>query len=654
MKNVNWKYKNDIWEKYFPLIITGIFFILSLILIINHEFTFDETHAWLFASRTSSLSELIGVIGRTEGTPYLWHFVLYFISHFVTSNIESMKVIHLTISTISVFLILKYFPLNRIYRTVLVFGYYFFFEYSIISRNYAFGVLFLVIFCILYRKRQKNLIYLGITLFFLGQANYYSFIISLVLAIALIIDFVLEYRDKKKKTYFLNLIITLLIIFAEIISVYWQLRKQIPANLPSPGTSLRLIDFISNSRSSIINVLNGIVVAFIPISKLGRNFFNHSFMSVFSFSSKIRYMFPISLTLSIIPIFLIRRKYIFSYILGFLGIIAMPLFIHTGYFRHYGHILLLFISLLWISNINDKGYYLIENKKDFIKILTNSFLIIILLSSLLGSATAFYFDMKYPFSNAKNVSNFFKNNFNIEKIAIAGHWDWSAATVSAYLGKKIYCPQEKREIEFIPWSSPERQRIMSDDEIFSDVLGLYNENENIFLVLNHEVDPEVVKYYSFEEIINFENSITGVEDYYIYRFNDKLIQEIYNSNKSNFNNFWTPLNNCIFIREENGMLIKAQGNDPYFESVFSMDFKEDELVILKITMDSEIESFLQIYYKFLNKNYSENSSNKFLVNEGENIILAIIPDPENIEKIRIDPVMTNNNCLIKEIKILKK
>ncbi|GAI09527.1 unnamed protein product, partial [marine sediment metagenome] len=158
----------------------------------------------------------------------------------------------------------------------------------------------------------------------------------------------------------------------------------------------------------------------------------------------------------------------------------------------------------------------------------------------------------------------------------------------------------------------------------------------------------------YEEIINFENSITGVEDYYIYRFNDELIQEIYDSNKSNFNDFWTPLNNCIFIREENGMLIKAQGNDPYFESVFSMDFKENELVMLKIIMDSEVESFLQIYYKFLNKNYSENSSNKFLVDKGENIILAIIPDPENIEKIRIDPVAINNDCLIKEIKILKK
>ena len=83
-------------------------------------------------------NEFIKTIDMNGNNTYSWFAILYFISHFITQNPESMKIIHLAISTVSVFLILKYAPFNKIIRAMLVFGYFFFYEYSIISRILSF------------------------------------------------------------------------------------------------------------------------------------------------------------------------------------------------------------------------------------------------------------------------------------------------------------------------------------------------------------------------------------------------------------------------------------------------------------------------------------------------------------------------------------
>ena len=99
------KNKKDFWDKYFPFIITAAYLILGIILITRHEYWFDEIHAWVKASRSTSIPELVSWVRTYEGVPFTWHFILYFLSHFISDNLEGMKVVHLTLSTVSAFLI---------------------------------------------------------------------------------------------------------------------------------------------------------------------------------------------------------------------------------------------------------------------------------------------------------------------------------------------------------------------------------------------------------------------------------------------------------------------------------------------------------------------------------------------------------------------
>ena len=498
------------WDKYFPFVVAAIYLALGIILITRHELWFDEIHAWLKALRSSSISELIAWIRNAEGSPFTWHFILYFISHFITNNLESIKVIHLAISTISTFLILKYFPFNKIFRVMLVFGYYFFYQYSIISRNYALGILFIIIFCILYKNRFKNLILLGIVIFLICQTNYYAFIIAISLTLILIFDFAFEFKKIREKKYYIYFSLAIIIIFLGIILFFWQLGpQQLLSNLPDFEATSGFDSFINKYYRKIIATLNGIIVAFIPILKLDAGFFNASLLANLPIGASFRYVFPISFIFFIIPIFIIKRRYIISYIIGFLGMIIMPLFIHNGFIWHYGNIFIFFITLVWLTKLPGREInYLIKIKEKVLLKTTNVILMIFLAIALIGSSIISYNEYKYPFSNGKDVAKFIENNYNIDNIAVAGHWDSTAAApVSAYLGREVYCPQEKDYIKYIPWNSPNRQRIMTDDEIFIDVSKLLEEKDTVLLMLNHKPDSKVAKFYSFEEIIHFEKSL---------------------------------------------------------------------------------------------------------------------------------------------------
>ena len=55
-----------------------------------------------------------------------------------------------------VFVILFYSPLPFPVRSIIPFGYFFLFEYSILNRNYAIGILIAFIICIIIHKNFKG------------------------------------------------------------------------------------------------------------------------------------------------------------------------------------------------------------------------------------------------------------------------------------------------------------------------------------------------------------------------------------------------------------------------------------------------------------------------------------------------------------------
>ncbi|MBL0052158.1 MAG: hypothetical protein IPP29_11940 [Bacteroidetes bacterium] len=137
-------------ENHYQNICAAYFFVLGLIGIWHHEIWLDEAHHFLLGRDSTSFFDLF-YNARYEGHPLLWN-ALLFILTFFTMNIFAMQLLHLLIASANIFLILWYAPFPKHQKLLLTFSYFIFYEYSIVSRNYAVSLFFLLITVILYCK----------------------------------------------------------------------------------------------------------------------------------------------------------------------------------------------------------------------------------------------------------------------------------------------------------------------------------------------------------------------------------------------------------------------------------------------------------------------------------------------------------------------
>ncbi|MEA1928653.1 MAG: hypothetical protein U9N73_10640, partial [Candidatus Auribacterota bacterium] len=166
------------------IILAALFFSLCLFAILHHEMWRDELHSWLIARDSDSLTELF-FNKRHEGHPDLWYICLYSISRF-TDNPIAMQIFHLLLATASVYLFIKFSPFTRLEKFLFIFGYYPFFEYAVLSRNYAGGILCVIAFCVFFRRRDKKNIILALLLFLMMQTSFHGMIIAVLLGFLLI------------------------------------------------------------------------------------------------------------------------------------------------------------------------------------------------------------------------------------------------------------------------------------------------------------------------------------------------------------------------------------------------------------------------------------------------------------------------------------
>jgi hypothetical protein len=175
-------------------IVFGLYIIVAGFTMYHHELWGDEFHSWNIAKGSSSFLDLIHN-RRYEGHPPVWYTILWIISKF-THNLVYIQVVHFTIAVLVIFVMLFYSPLPDSTKILLPFGYYFLFEYAILSRNYALGILAGFTICIIINKefRYKLIVYYAL-LFFMSNVH----LLSLLLAASLHLYFLIATIEQKKK-----------------------------------------------------------------------------------------------------------------------------------------------------------------------------------------------------------------------------------------------------------------------------------------------------------------------------------------------------------------------------------------------------------------------------------------------------------------------
>ena len=494
-------------EKFVPYYLVFIFFILSFIGITHHELWLDESHSWLLGRDSSSLSDLI-INTRYEGHPILWNIILFYINRF-SSNPFWMQLLHILISSIAVFIFLKKAPFFLLFKILFIFGYFIFFEYNIISRNYGLGVLFLFCALAIYKDRQEKFIPF---ITFLAIANHVHSIF-IILSCALLGIIFLE-TIQKKDTFSKKKLTIGTLIFGGITLL--SIIQIIP---PSDSIyfekTIDLSVFEKLSRSAI-TFFKG--VFFIPDFRM-LHFWNTHFI--------VNLSKPFAIILGIlsmfIPFFLFfKNKLVLIYAyLGILGTIVFFFITQVSAPRFFGVHFLIIITGLWINHYYPFQTNIVNSKLslDFLKNIKKHLIYSILIAQMIIGITAFYMDLTLPFSNSKQTIAYLKtSNLNNKMVITQG---CGGTPLSSYLEKPIFFLDTNSYESFCKWNR-RNPIIQNPEKTLNDSLQqvLDNVSQSVIFISTHSLNTEkqmtLSNSLNYKFLKGFNSSIVKQESYYIY------------------------------------------------------------------------------------------------------------------------------------------
>lgn len=299
----------------------------------------DELQVWMIARHSHSIAELIS-LKRYEGQPDAWYLMVYLITRITTHPIF-MQLFHASIASITAYVIARYSPFTRGQKILIVFGYFPFFEYATISREYALGVLGLFAFCAVFRPGpRKNYILLALLLLFVCQTTVYGVILALSLIVAQVFEAIQTSRQQAvpiRWQFPLGAIVAAAIIGVSILHM-------------RPASGAGYIASVQFRTKGLSDSLTMFWKAFVPIPQLTRTFWNTNILQVPGVL--FHFMALLGLVIFCVSVLFFLRKptVLCAYVCGAGGLFLFKQFVFRGYMRHDGFAFILFLVCLWLAS----------------------------------------------------------------------------------------------------------------------------------------------------------------------------------------------------------------------------------------------------------------------------------------------------------------
>jgi len=322
-----------------------------------------------------------------------------------------MQILNSTFNCIAVWLLLKYSPFHKTFKYLLVLGYFVFFEYNVVARNYSLFMLLLFFIAIIYESKEKKKYSFVILLLLLAFTHFFGLVLSILIFIYSVIT-----QGIIKKTKWLIPILIGCIGYLLICFLLFRLPNE--------------ASLIPNNRSfsfeSIIFQLNNILDSLLLITSY---FYSYDLFYIGSFTKLVISSF---IFFGLIYYMIHNKKLIFILIIYLISIFIFRIFIYSGGIWNIGVIWLAIIFLSWISpNSNLKSI-----QSSFLCILTFNILIF---HSFLGFKWI-YLDINYDFSLSKKYANFINGYNNTHpnlNIYFNTKDDWLGESIVPYLDNDI-------------------------------------------------------------------------------------------------------------------------------------------------------------------------------------------------------------------------
>lgn len=489
--------------QWFSSSLTAAFSSLELVNIFHHVMWRDELQVWMIARHSHSITELIS-LKRYEGHPDAWFLLVYFITR-VTANPLWMQLVHVLVASTTAFVIARYSPFTRAQKILIVFGYFLFFEYATISRDYALGILGIFSFCAVFRPGpQKNYLLLAVILAFMCQTSIYAVIVALAFVLAMLFEAIqTPSRRHAVTSFWWKFLLGALIVSSSLGLSVLHTRPPPDGGITSFHPTLK----------GLSDTLSMFWTSFVPIPQWTRTFWNTNILKVPGTSFHVMTFLALAV-LGVSVLFFLRKPFaLIAYVTGAAGLLLFKQFVFRGYLRHDGFAFILFLACLWLAAAFPEKRFPQETVERIANWFTpwqpKVLLVLLIVQAGVGLAASCA-ACEIPFSEASSVAQFIRSN-KMDGWPIIGDQDVATSSVAADLNRTFFYVAGERTGDFVIW---DKQRLDSTEPVMaaaSEMAGRLH--RKVLVVLNYPAEA-VGK--NVKEIASFQGAVVPDENYTLF------------------------------------------------------------------------------------------------------------------------------------------
>ncbi len=464
----------------------------------------DELNALAITWASPSISSLFWHIHR-EGHPWLWYLILWIPSRF-TQSVLVLKFVQGIVSTAIILFVALRSPFRSWEKALVLAGYFFVFEYTVISRMY--GVMLLAFVLYLWRRTTRpdepvlSAVFLGL----IASAD----TLGIVLSFALLLEYAYTaFLRRHTSPFFSRKRAIYAVAVYGVITLFavWSAR-------PAPDVSWRTTGRPFKDAKSMSHLydafLHYIILPFVPVKSPRSHFFWDPDLHTDRYLYLLAYTVAMLIIVGILYLSFRNHRGILL-LLGFtiLAGTAFRHFIYPGGERHFGIVFLAFLAAVWIVRA--------ENPAALLPISIYSLLAI----SVLSSVWAVIGSWKHPFSYDKAAADWIVQN-HLENMPLVGEEDTSVIGVAEYLNRPVYqiecsCVDSymlfsSRRDNFTKADAP--RRLLQAAHFYHDVPLLF---VRAYPMKQDEEEGLKAEGFQIEPLASFKEAEEIAENFYLYK-----------------------------------------------------------------------------------------------------------------------------------------
>ena len=509
-------------DKHYALGLTMLFLAVGAFTASHHEMWRDEIQAWLLARDSTSVFNLFENL-KYEGHPGLWHLCLMPLSR-ITHSPVIMQMLHLLITGGTVYLFVHYSPFNWFQKFLFCFGYLVLYEYAIVARNYALGLLLITLFCVLFRERYKRFIWVGCVLFLLAHTSVHALIVAIAIGIALCCEYVFGGRFLKPLSQEIKTIenkrpiwIGFALIAVGIITAVLQLN-------PPPDTGFAVAWNFNYEAKRVNDIVKLISRAYLPVTRPVLGFWGSNLLTTYSFFQTIQVPLCYFLMFFSVLLFLRRPTALLTYLISTFGLLTFFYVKYQGSIRHHGFLFLTFLMCCWIyrdcsaislGKAEQQGMDSTVNR--VLNVAGTVVLTLLLICHAIGGIIAVRMEHRHIFSYGKLTAEYIKSQ-DMQNLPMIGDVDFAVSTVVGYLEKprQIYYPRGSRLGSFVRWDNA-RTHDAPNELVVEEAKTLRAQTtQEVLIILNRAIGTELREQHNLTFLAKFTGSTVGDEGFYLY------------------------------------------------------------------------------------------------------------------------------------------